>query len=149
MWINAKLPIAGLAGGRSDAAGEAVGCLSPSPKVSREIVMDAPCDATLLRIFVGNDDAFNDKPLYDQILIKARDMAMAGATVTRGILAFGPGSQEFGVALRFSEDLPVVIEIVDTDEKIGAFLPAIEDMIGSALIFTQKVSVVRYGRKSQ
>lgn len=111
--------------------------------------MYAPCDATLLRIFVGNDDAFNDKPLYDQIVIKARDMAMAGATVTRGILAFGPGSQEFGVALRVSEDLPVVIEIVDTDEKIRAFLPAIEDMLESALVLTQKVSVARYGHKSQ
>jgi len=111
--------------------------------------MDAPCDATLLRIFVGNDDVFNDKPLYDQIMIKARDMALAGATVTRGILAFGPGSQEFGGALRFSEDLPVVIEIVDSDEKIRAFLPAIEDLLESALVLTQKVSVARHGRKSQ
>ena len=111
--------------------------------------MDAPCDATLLRIFVGNDDVFDDKPLYDQIVLKARDMAIAGATVTRGILAFGPGSHEFGVALRFSEDLPVVIDIVDTDEKIRAFLHAIEDMMESALVFTQKVSVARYGRKSQ
>jgi uncharacterized protein len=111
--------------------------------------MDAPCDATLLRIFIGNDDAFDDQPLYDQLALKARDMAMAGATVTRGILAFGPGSQEFGVALRFSEDLPIVIDIVDTDEKIRAFLLAVEDMIESALVFTQKVSVARYGRKSQ
>ena len=109
--------------------------------------MYAPCDATLLRIFVGNDDVFDDKPLYDQIVLKARDMGVAGATVTRGILAFGPGSQEFGVALRFSEDLPVAIDIVDTDEKIRAFLPAIEDMMESALVFTQKVSVARYGRK--
>jgi uncharacterized protein len=111
--------------------------------------MYAPSDATSLRIFVGNDDVFDDKPLYDQIMVKARDMAMAGATVTRGILAFGPGSQEFGVALRFSEDLPVVIEIVDTDEKVRAFLPAIEDMLESALVLTQKVSVARHGRKSQ
>ena len=78
----------------------------------------------MLRIFIGNDDVFDDKPLYDQIVPKARDMAMAGATVTRDILAFGPGSQVFGVTLRLSEDLPVVIDIVDTDEKIGAFLPA-------------------------
>ncbi|HUC65342.1 MAG TPA: DUF190 domain-containing protein [Stellaceae bacterium] len=152
MWINASLPVASLAGwvlGRPDRGGEAVGSLSPYPRISREIVMDAPCDATLLRIFVGNDDVFNDKPLYDQIMIKARDMALAGATVTRGILAFGPGSQEFGGALRFSEDLPVVIEIVDSDEKIRAFLPAIEDLLESALVLTQKVSVARHGRKSQ
>jgi uncharacterized protein len=109
--------------------------------------MHPPCDAMLLRIFIGNDDVFDDKPLYDQIVLKARDMAMAGATVTRGILAFGPGSQEFGVTLRFSEDLPVVIDIVDTDEKIGAFLPAVEDMVESALVLTQKVSVARYGRR--
>jgi uncharacterized protein len=111
--------------------------------------MHAPCDATLLRIFVGNDDVFRDRPLYDQIVLKARDMAMAGATVTRGILAYGPGTEEFGVALRLSEDLPVVIDIVDTDEKIRAFLPAIEHMLESALVFTHKVSVARYGRKSQ
>lgn len=111
--------------------------------------MYAPCDATLLRIFIGNDDVFDDKPLYDQIVLKARDMAMAGATVTRGILAFGPGSQEFGVALRFSEDLPIVIDIVDTDEKIRGFLAAVEEMVESALVFTQNVSVAHYGRKSQ
>jgi PII-like signaling protein len=111
--------------------------------------MDAPCDATLLRIFIGNDDVFDDQPLYDQIVLRARDMAMAGATVTRGILAFGPGSQEFGVALRFSEDLPVVIDIVDSDEKIKAFMLAVEGMIESALAFTQRVSVARYGRKPQ
>jgi uncharacterized protein len=109
--------------------------------------MHPPCNATWLRIFIGNDDVFGDKPLYDQIVLKARDMAMAGATVTRGILAFGPGSQEFGVTLRFSEDLPVIIDIVDTDEKIGAFLPAVEDMVESALVLTLKVSVARYGRR--
>lgn len=111
--------------------------------------MDAPCDATLLRIFVGNDDAFDEKPLYDQIVLKARDMAMAGATVTRGILAYGPASQELQIRLRFSEDLPVVIDIVDTDEKIKAFLPIVEAMMDSGLVITQKVSVVRYGRKAK
>jgi len=109
--------------------------------------MNAPCDATLLRIFIGNDDAFDDKPLYDQIVLKARDMGMAGATVTRGLLAYGPASQELRIVLRFSEDLPIVIEIVDTDEKIRAFLRVADDMIGSGLVITQKVSVIRHGRK--
>jgi uncharacterized protein len=110
--------------------------------------MHAPCEATLLRIFVGNDDTFDEKPLYDQIALKAREMAIAGATVTRGLLAYGPASQERRVPLRFSEDLPVVIEIVDADEKIRAFLSAIDTMIDSALVITEKVSVVRYGRRA-
>jgi uncharacterized protein len=110
--------------------------------------MHAPCDATLLRIFVGNDDTFDDKPLYDQIVLKARAMEMAGATVTRGILAYGPASRDLQIVLRLSEDLPIVIEIVDTEEKIKEFLPVVEGMIDSGLITTQKVAVVRYGRKA-
>jgi uncharacterized protein len=110
--------------------------------------MRAPCDATLLRIFVGYDDTFDDQPLHDQIVLKARDMAMAGATVTRGILAYGPASSELGIRLRFSEDLPIIIDIVDTDEKIRAFLPVVDKMIDSGLMITQPVSVVRYGRRS-
>jgi len=108
--------------------------------------MHAPCDATLLRIFVGEDDVFDDKPLYDQIVLKARDMGIAGATVTRGLLAYGPASQEFQIRFRLSEDRPVVIEIVDAEEKISAFLPVADAMIESGLIFTQRVSIVRYGR---
>ncbi|HKO08828.1 MAG: DUF190 domain-containing protein [Alphaproteobacteria bacterium] len=108
--------------------------------------MHAPCDATLLRIFVGYDDTFDNKPLYDQIVLKARAMEMAGATVTRGLLAYGPASQELQIVLRLSEDLPIVIDIVDTDEKIKEFLPVVEDMVESALVTLQKVSVIRYGR---
>jgi len=109
--------------------------------------MHAPCDATLLRIFVGYDDTFDNKPLYDQIVLKARAMEMAGATVTRGVLAYGPASQELRIVLRLSEDLPIVIDIVDTDEKIKEFLPVLDDMVDSALVTLQKVSVIRYGRK--
>ena len=109
--------------------------------------MHAPCDATLLRIFVGHDDTFNEKPLYDQIVLKARAMEMAGATVTRGLLAYGPASRELRIVLRLSEDLPVVIEIVDTEEKIKEFLPVVEDMVESGLVTVQKVTVVRCGRK--
>jgi len=108
--------------------------------------MYAPCDATLLRIFIGNDDTFGEKPLYDQIVLKARNMGIAGATVTRGILAYGPASHELQIALRFSEDRPIVIDIVDTDDRVRAFLPVVEEMIESGLVITQKVSVIRYGR---
>lgn len=110
--------------------------------------MRAPCDATLLRIFVGDDDTYDDKPLYDQIVLKARAMEMAGATVIRGVLAFGPASRELQIQLRLSEDLPIVIEIVDTEEKIRQFLPVLDGMLDLGLVTTQKLSVVRYGRKA-
>ena len=109
--------------------------------------MRAPCDATLLRIFVGDDDVFDEKPLCDQIVLKARAMGLAGATATRGLLAYGPASAEQKFLLRLSEDLPIVIEIVDTDENIEKFLPIVEDMIESGLVTTQKVSILRYGRR--
>jgi uncharacterized protein len=104
-------------------------------------------DATLLRIFVGYDDVYEDKPLYEQLVLKARAMEMAGATVTRGILAYGPASKELGIILRLSEDAPILVEIVDSDEKIKSFLAAANPMIESGLVTTQKVSVLRYGRK--
>jgi uncharacterized protein len=108
--------------------------------------MYAPCDATLLRIFIGNDDTFDGKPLYDQIVLEARAKGMAGATVTRGLLAYGPASRELRIVLRLSEDLPIVIDIIDTDEKIKKFLPTVEAMVESGLITTQKINVVSYGR---
>lgn len=110
--------------------------------------MRAPCDATLLRIFIGYDDVFDDRPLHEQIVLKAREMGLAGATVTRGILAYGPASQELQIRLRLSEDLPIVIEIIDIDEKIKEFVPTIAAMIDSGLVTTQSVSVLCYGRKS-
>jgi len=110
--------------------------------------MQVPCDATLLRIYIGYDDVCDDKPLYDQIVLKARAFGMAGTTVTRGILGYGPGSAELGIVLRLSEDLPIVVEIIDTDEKIAAFIPIVQDMVGSGLMLTQKACVLQYGRKA-
>jgi PII-like signaling protein len=109
--------------------------------------MNAPCEATLLRIFIGYDDTYDDKPLYDEIVLKARAMQMAGATVTRGIRAYGPASREQHFILRLSEDLPIVIEIVDSEEKIRAFMPVVDEMIDSGMMFTQKVAVARYGKR--
>jgi len=109
--------------------------------------MQAPSEATLLRIFVGYDDTFDDRPLYDQIVLKARAMDMAGATVTRGILAYGPASKELEIVLRLSEDAPIVIEVVDSEERIRSFLAAVDHMIESGLVTLQTVSVVRYGRR--
>lgn len=110
-------------------------------------INDAPGDATLLRIFIGYDDTFNERPLYDEIVLKARSMQMAGATVSRGIQAYGPASREHHYMLRLSEDLPIIIEIVDTDAKIREFIPVADAMIESGLMITEKVTVARYGRR--
>jgi uncharacterized protein len=119
-----------------------------SQGIVKSLPMRAPCNATLLRIFVGYDDTFDDKPLHDQIILKARDTGIAGATVTRGMLAYGPVTQKPQNILGLSEDLPIVIDIVDDDEKIRAFLPVVDEMIDSGLVITQKVLVIRYGRKA-
>ncbi|HEY1935811.1 MAG TPA: DUF190 domain-containing protein [Acetobacteraceae bacterium] len=107
----------------------------------------APCDATLLRIFIGHHDTFEGRPPYDRIVLRARTMALSGAMVTRGILSFGPASEERRIILRQTEDLPIMIEIVDTDDEITQFLPVVEPMIGSGLATAEKVRVHRYGRK--
>lgn len=107
----------------------------------------APCEATLLRIFLGDDDVFESRPLYDQLVLKARSLGIAGATVTRGVLAYGPATIELEARLRLSEDLPVIVEIIDHEENIRAFLAVADDMLESSVVTLQKVSVIRYGHK--
>jgi PII-like signaling protein len=103
-------------------------------------------DAVLLRIFIGEDDKIGHQPLYEAIVLKAREMHLAGATVLRGPLGFGHSSiLHTTKILRLSQDLPLVIEIVDTEDKIRDLVAAIEDMIGSALVTTENVQVIRYG----
>jgi PII-like signaling protein len=103
-------------------------------------------DAVLLRIFIGEDDRAGHQPLYEAIVLKAREMQLAGATVLRGPMGFGHSSHLHTTkVLRLSQDLPLVIEIVDVEDKINAFLAAIEPIMGSALITTEKVKVIRYG----
>jgi PII-like signaling protein len=103
-------------------------------------------DAVLLRIFIGEDDKFEHRPLYEAIVLKAREMHLAGATVLRGPLGFGHSSMLHTTKiLRLSQDLPLVIELVDKEDKIRDFVAAIEPMMGSALVTTEKVQVVRYG----
>ncbi len=109
--------------------------------------MTLPMDATLARIFVGEDDRCGHVPLYEALVLKAREMGLAGATVLRGPMGFGHASSlHTAKILRLSGDLPMVIEIVDAAEKIGAFLDAIEPLMGSGLVTTEKVKVFRYGR---
>lgn len=108
--------------------------------------MQIPKDATLLRIFVGESDRFGRKPLYEALVLKARELHLAGATVLRGPMGFGHSTRlHTAKILRLSEDLPLVIEIVDTEEKIMGFLDAIDGMMASGLITLEKVRVVQYG----
>jgi PII-like signaling protein len=108
--------------------------------------MQIPEKASLLRIFIGEDDRADGKPLYEAIVLRAREAHLAGATVLRGPLGFGRSSRlHTAKILRLSGDLPVVIEIVDTEEKIKAFLPALETLTQSCLITLEKVTVIRYG----
>jgi len=106
-------------------------------------------EAVLLRMFFGEADRYKRRPLYQAIVEKAREMHMAGATVLRGPLSFGRSSRLHTASiLRLSEDLPVVIEIVDTAEKVDAFLPELEEMMGSGLVTLEKVQVIQYGGRS-
>ena len=111
--------------------------------------MQIPRDAMLLRIFLGEDDKAGHQPLYEAIVLKAREKQLAGATVLRGPMGFGQSSHlHTAKILRLSEDLPVIVEIVDSEDKINAFLPQLERMMGSGLVTLEKVQVLHYGTKS-
>ena len=106
-----------------------------------------PEQALLLRIFIGESDRFDGRPLYEAIVLKARELHLAGATVLRGPMGFGKSSRlHTAKILRLSEDLPVVIEIVDAEDKINGFLPQLEKMMGSGLVTLEKVQVLQYGK---
>jgi PII-like signaling protein len=108
--------------------------------------MQVPRDAVLLRIFIGEDAKSGRLPLYEAILLKAREMQLAGATVLRGPMGFGHSSHLHTTKiLRLSQDLPIVIEIIDAQEKIDAFLPVLNGMISSGLVTLEKVQVLQYG----
>jgi PII-like signaling protein len=108
--------------------------------------MQIPHDAVLLRIFIGENDRCNRKPLYEAIVLKAREMHLAGATVLRGPMGYGHSSRlHTAKILRLSEDLPLVIEIVDSEERINAFLPALDGMMTNGLVTLEKVRVLQYG----
>lgn len=104
-----------------------------------------PGEAELLRIFIGESDRWEGRPLYEMIVEEARRRSMAGATVTRGLMGFGAHSRlHTAKILRLSEDLPIVVEIVDTPEKIADFLPQLDQMIGEGLVTLEKVRVIAY-----
>lgn len=108
--------------------------------------MEIPKTAVLLRIFIGENDRDGGRPLYEAIVLKAREMHLAGATVLRGAMGFGHSSRLHTTKiLRLSEDLPLVIEIVDSEEKIDAFLPEVDRLMSSGLVTMEKVKVLHYG----
>lgn len=107
--------------------------------------MQIPHDATLLRIFIGESDRWEHKPLYEAIVLKAREMHLAGATVLRGPMGFGKTSRlHTAKILRLSMDLPLVIEIVDSEENINSFLPVLDEMMAGGLVTLEKVKVIDY-----
>jgi PII-like signaling protein len=108
--------------------------------------MTIPQDAMLLRIFLGESDRYEHRPLYEAIVLKAREAGLAGATVMRGPMGFGHSSHlHTSKILRLSEDLPLIIEIVDSEDKINGFLPVLDRLMGSGLVTLEKVKVLRYG----
>jgi PII-like signaling protein len=107
--------------------------------------MQLPEDAVLVRIFVGESDRWQHQPLYEAIVMKARAMHLAGATVLRGPMGFGAASRiHTAKILRLSMDLPMVIEIVDTEEKVKSFLPLLDEMMGGGLVTLEKIKVIHY-----
>lgn len=107
--------------------------------------MTLPHEAELLRIFIGESDRHHGRPLFEVIVESARARGMAGATVLRGLMGFGAHSRLHSAKiLRLSEDLPVLIEIVDTPERIAAFLPELDGMISEGLVTLEKIRVIAY-----
>ena len=107
--------------------------------------MEVPRDSMSLRIFIGESDRWNHKPLYEAIVLKAREMQLGGATVLRGPMGFGKSSRmHTAKILRLSMDLPIVIEIVDSEERIQAFLPALEEMMSGGMVTLERVQVIEY-----
>ena len=107
--------------------------------------MQIPREAVVLRIIIGESDRHHHHPLYEAIVLKAREAHLAGATVLRGAMGFGKSSRlHTAKILRLSMDLPVVIEIVDSEEKIRAFLPTLDGMLGGGIVTIEKVQVIDY-----
>ena len=103
-------------------------------------------DALMLRVYVGESDRCGHRPLYEEIVLKAREAGLAGATVWRSPMGFGANSHlHTAKILRLSDDLPMIVEIVDDEEKIEGFLPVVKEMVSGGLVTVSPVRVVHYG----
>src|SRR5450432_103741 len=131
----------------------AVRCALPRRRLARthlrggaEPLMKIPEKAKLLRIFIGESDRWHHQPLYEAIVLAAREAGLAGATVLRGPMGFGQSSRLHTTKiLQLSQDLPLIIEIVDAEDAISAFTSRLDGMMGSGLITLEKVQVLKYG----
>lgn len=111
--------------------------------------MKLPATGVLLRIFIGESDMHHSASLYEAIVLKARELNLAGATVLRGIMGFGAESRIHSAkVLRLSEDLPIVIEIVDTEENIQKLIPFLDETVKEGLITMESVNVIKYRHKN-
>ena len=107
--------------------------------------MKIPTEGKLLRIFIGESDRWEGRPLYEAIIARARELGLAGATVWKGYMGFGAHSRVHTASvLRLSEDLPIVIEIVDAPERIEAFLPELDRMVQEGLVTLERAEVLLY-----
>lgn len=107
--------------------------------------MKIPAEGCLLRVFLGESDRWKDRPLYEAIVLKARELGLAGATVLRGPMGFGAKSHlHTAKILRLSEDLPIVVEIVDSRENIDRLMPFIDQALRDGLVTLENVRVIKY-----
>jgi len=107
--------------------------------------MRVPENGQLLRIFIGESDKWEGQPLYEAIILKARELNIAGATMLRGMMGYGAASRlHTAKILRLSEDLPVIVEIVDSAEKIATLLPFIDEMVTEGLVTLEDIRVIQY-----
>ncbi len=105
-------------------------------------------EETLLRVFIAESDSFHGKPLYERIVLEARSRGLSGTTVLRGMLGFGAHSRLHSAhLLALSEDLPVVVEIVDSEENIGRLLPFLDESVGEGLVTLERVRTIRYRKE--
>jgi PII-like signaling protein len=111
--------------------------------------MKLPEEGFLLRVFIGETDSYNGRALYEEIVLKARKLNLAGATVIRGIMGYGANSRiHTAKLLRLSEDLPIIIELVDTEENLNKICPFLDETVKEGLITLEKVKVIKYRHNS-
>ncbi len=111
--------------------------------------MKLPEEGFLLRVFIGETDSYNGRALYEEIVLKARKLNLAGATVIRGIMGYGANSRiHTAKLLRLSDDLPIIIELVDTEENLNKIRPFLDETVKEGLITLEKVKVIKYRHNS-
>ena len=107
--------------------------------------MKIPENGKLLRIFIGESDCWHHRPLYEAIVLKARELGLAGATVLRGPMGFGASSHlHTSKILRLSMDLPIIIEIVDSEENVNKMIPLLDEIVQDGLVTLEDVRVLKY-----